>query len=148
MRKIVCSAFSTFLLLVNAFILGFITYYLFTQTFEIEPAMIYLYFHSVLAVWIAVGLLVGIWWNSEKVYRLVLRFFKFTYYPFLLSHITGIIYYSFIIGDLKNENERLPYRIYIFYYMIDVAVFWYLFNPAMDVGKQELEAKKTRNKVK
>jgi len=147
MKKYACGAFILFLFIVNAFIDIFIMYYIFTITPYIDPPMIYLFCHAFLGVLSSAILFVGLVHTTLGLLEKIHKFFKFAYYPYIASHFIGIIYYSIIIGDLKDKNDQLPYRIFIFYFMINIGVFWWTFSPTIDVIKDKL-VENTKKKTK
>jgi len=66
---------------------------------------------------------------------------------FLGMHLAGILYLGVLSNNAEKVKDELEFRIYMFYFIIDMGVFWFtnkLLNEIIDDAQREIAIKDSK----
>ena len=150
MKEIFASVFIGFLMIVHGMIMFVALHEIITKSPEIENAMLFLFAFACFGTINDITFIITLCWPSRLTYSYFKSYFYASYYLYIVMHVTGVLYFIYYISFIQVYASQLPYRIYIFYLVIDCGIFYVTFElltSIMEEAKKQLisDVKRTGN---
>ncbi len=123
MMGFVAVLFTGFLLIIHSMILGMVLYNVYSKREKVDNPAIFLFGFACFGALNDLTFAIVGCSPSRLTYGCFKSYYKIGYYLYVVLHAIGICYFAYIVSCFDSAADQLPFRIFIFYMIIDLGIF-------------------------